>query len=120
LQVRPAAPQAELERSQALAGLGLMPALRECVARFERRTGIAAEVIGADVVSEVDPAAETALVRIVQEALDNVAAHAQVRTVRILLKRCRGQDACHHPRRRHRFAAADGEKRAAKGGLVRM
>src|SRR5712691_10167711 len=30
---------------------GLMPALRSCAARFERRTGIAAEVVGADAVS---------------------------------------------------------------------
>ncbi len=98
---------------------GLMPALRSCAARFERRTGIAAEVVGADAVSELDPAAETALVRIVQEALDNVAAHAQARTVRMRLDVAEGKTVLTLRDDGIGFdAAADGEKRHAKGGLL--
>jgi len=41
--------------------------------------------------SELDPAAETALVRIVQEVLDNVAAHAQARRVRMRLDVAEGK-----------------------------
>jgi signal transduction histidine kinase len=100
---------------------GLMPALRSCAARFERRTGIAAEVVGADAVSELDPAAETALVRIVQDVLDNVAAHAQARRVRMRLDVAEGKTVLTIRDDGIGFdAAADGEKRHAKGGLLRM
>ncbi len=100
---------------------GLMPALRSCAVRFERRTGIAAEVVGVDAVSDLDPAAETALVRIVQEALDNVAAHAQARTVRMRLDVAEGKTVLTLRDDGIGFdAAADGEKRHAKGGLLRM
>ena len=100
---------------------GLLQALRSCAARFERRTGIAAEVVGADAVSELDPAAETALVRIVQEALDNVAAHAQARTARMRLDISEGKTVLTLRDDGIGFdAAADGEKRHAKGGLLRM
>src|SRR5882762_1963228 len=108
-------------RPAAFGDSGLMPALRSCAARFERRTGIAAEVVGADAVSELDPAAETALVRIVQEALDNVAAHAQARTVRMLLDVAEGKTMLTLRDDGIGFdAAVDGEKRHAKGGLLRM
>jgi signal transduction histidine kinase len=100
---------------------GLLQGLRNCAARFERRTGIAAEVVGADAVSKLDPAAETALVRIVQEALDNVAAHAQARTVRMLLEVAEGKTVLTLRDDGVGFdAAVDGEKRHAKGGLLRM
>jgi signal transduction histidine kinase len=100
---------------------GLMPALRSCAARFERRTGIAAEVVGADAVSELDPAVETALVRIVQDVLDNVAAHAQARRVRMRLDVAEGKTVLTIRDDGIGFdAAADGEKRHAKGGLLRM
>jgi signal transduction histidine kinase len=108
-------------RPAAFGDAGLMPALRSCAARFERRTGIAAEVAGADVVSELDPVAETALVRIVQEVLDNVAAHAQARSVRMQLDVAEGKTVLTIRDDGIGFdAAADGEKRRAKGGLLRM
>jgi signal transduction histidine kinase len=108
-------------RPAAFGDAGLMPALRSCAARFERRTGIAAEVVGVDAVSELDPAAETALVRIVQEVLDNVAAHAQARSVRMRLDVAEGKTVLTIRDDGIGFdAAADSEKRHAKGGLLRM
>jgi signal transduction histidine kinase len=108
-------------RPAALGDGGLMPALRSCAARFERRTGIAVEVVGADAVSELEPAAESALLRIVQEALDNVVAHAQARTVRMLLDSAEGKTVLTLRDDGTGFdAAAHGEQRPAKGGLLRM
>src|SRR6267143_5245899 len=58
---------------------------------------------------------------IVKEALDNVAAHAQARTVRMLLDVAEGKTVLTLRDDGIGFdAAADGEKRHAKGGLLRM
>jgi len=60
-------------------------------------------------------------VRIVQEALDNVAAHAQARTVRMPLDVAEGKTLLTIRDDGIGFdAAAEGEKRHAKGGLVRV
>ena len=71
----------------ALAHLGLLPALESLAEKVARRTGIRVAVAGdADV--RLPPAVETALYRIVQEALNNAIKHAAARSVRIELQ-CR-------------------------------
>jgi len=65
---------------------GLVEPIREVVSRFAARTGLEAEL-------EIDPAVDEALslqtrhalYRIVQQALDNVAAHAEAGRVRVAL-----------------------------------
>ena len=63
---------------------GLMPALRETVARFETDTGIIASFEG-DVKRAVPRDVETLAYRVVQESLTNIGKHAQATTVTVLL-----------------------------------
>ena len=74
-------------RPAMLDDLGLVPALRSYVGRYTRRTGIevAFEAIGME--EQLSPEMETALYRIVQEALTNVARHAQAQSIRLRLER---------------------------------
>jgi len=74
-------------RPSALDDYGLAPALERLCEGFSRRTGIAVE-------RELDPLAarmsepvETAVYRIVQESLTNVAKHAAATTVRVVASR---------------------------------
>jgi PAS domain S-box-containing protein len=71
-------------RPPVLEDLGLTAAIDALLERFVRQTGIAVE-LNADT-AEVPPAARRALYRIVQEALTNVARHAQASRVRVLLE----------------------------------
>ena len=71
-------------RSPVLEDLGLAPALDAVLKRFARKTGIEIE-LRADS-DDVPAAARRALYRIVQEALTNVARHAQARRVRVELQ----------------------------------
>jgi len=64
-------------RPAALEDYGLLAALRAHAARFERRTGIALAVIGADDAAEIAPRLESALFQIARDALDNVARHSR-------------------------------------------
>ena len=66
---------------------GLLPALQWYANDFVRRTGIEASVSGEDGEVRLGQAAEIALFRIVQEALNNVAKHAHASRVRITLAR---------------------------------
>ncbi|MCC6996420.1 MAG: sensor histidine kinase [Deltaproteobacteria bacterium] len=76
-----------------LAGADLADTLRECTERFERRTGIAvsfrvAEAAGAGAgagVAQAAPAAAACLLRVLQEALANVARHADAREAGVVL-----------------------------------
>jgi two-component system, NarL family, sensor histidine kinase UhpB len=70
-------------RPPVLEDFGLAAAIDALLARFVRQTGIAVE-LQADSV-EVPPAAGRALYRIVQEALTNVARHAQASRVHVTL-----------------------------------
>lgn len=74
-------------RPAMLDDLGLVPALRSYAGRYTRRTGIeiAFEAIGLE--EQLSAEMETALYRIAQEALTNVARHAQARSVRLHLER---------------------------------
>ena len=71
-------------RPPVLEDLGLAAAVDALLERFSRQTGLAAE-LEADGV-EVPPAARRALYRNVQEALTNVARHAQATRVRVRLQ----------------------------------
>jgi signal transduction histidine kinase len=73
-------------RPVALDELGLVPALREHLARCEREQGLTFE-LAADVPERLPAPIETALFRIVQEAVNNVLKHARARHVRVTLQR---------------------------------
>ncbi len=76
-------------RPPTLDELGLEAALQQCILAFRRRTQLAVHFDSLNLV-QVPPAVETACYRIVQEALTNVAQHAQARQVWITLV-CDGQ-----------------------------
>ncbi len=69
-------------RPVALDGQGLISALRECAASFERVAQVSCELRVEGAAHRFSPDAEVAAFRIVQEALNNVEAHAGARRVR--------------------------------------
>jgi PAS domain S-box-containing protein len=74
-------------RPSILDDLGLVAVLRWHTNRFARRHDIEVELEAIDLEARLDPDIETALYRIVQEALTNVARHAQATRVRVRLER---------------------------------
>lgn len=70
-------------RPPALDDYGLLAALRTCAQPYSARLGIPVLVHGDDIEPRLAIAVETALFRIVQEALSNIAKHAQARHVGI-------------------------------------
>jgi signal transduction histidine kinase len=64
-------------RPAGLEELGLVAALQEHTRQLAKRSGLAVSVRGAEVQPRLPAAAETALFRIVQEALVNIVKHAQ-------------------------------------------
>ena len=77
-------------RPTALDDLGLAAALRNYVEHWSRRTCVAADFQTTDG-NRLPREAETALYRVVQEALNNVLKHAQAKRVSVLLKWRDGQ-----------------------------
>jgi signal transduction histidine kinase len=75
-------------RPVALDELGLVPALRQHLARCEQEHGLVIDLM-ADEGQRLAGPMETALFRIVQEAVNNVIRHAQARHVAVTLKRAR-------------------------------
>lgn len=75
-------------RPSLLDDLGLIPALRRLASEWERRHGIQIEVmaIGADE-PRLPPEIETAIYRIVQEALTNAIRHSGAGSVSVLVRR---------------------------------
>ncbi|HEX2830426.1 MAG TPA: CHASE domain-containing protein [Burkholderiales bacterium] len=69
---------------------GLYPALNWYARRFAERTGIEVEVFGSDTSERPRPEIEITLFRIAQEALTNVAKHAEASRVRIDLTHANG------------------------------
>jgi len=73
-------------RPVALDELGLVPALREHLASCEREHGLVVEFV-ADGGERLPASVETALFRIVQEAVNNILRHAQAQHVAVTLVR---------------------------------
>ena len=67
--------------------LGLMAALRKEAKDLARNTGVKARVVISDEVGRFAPGAEQAIYRVVQEALHNVAKHAQAKNVTVQMSR---------------------------------
>jgi signal transduction histidine kinase len=73
-------------RPTVLGDLGLAAALGEHVGNWSRQFGVAAHM-QSEMKERLPPAMETALYRIAQEALNNVAKHADARNVYVALER---------------------------------
>jgi two-component system, NarL family, sensor histidine kinase UhpB len=80
-------------RPTVLDNLGLLPALEFLAEKVTKRTGLNVYVNG-DASTRLPAAIETALYRIVQEALNNAVKHAQASSVRIELQRTSSRVAC--------------------------
>ncbi len=74
-------------RPAALDELGLVPALREYMARYQEEQGLEVALSLPESDERLPAPVETALFRIVQEALANVAKHAQARRVEVTMTR---------------------------------
>jgi two-component system sensor histidine kinase UhpB len=72
-------------RPPVLDDYGLLAALRQLVTEFAKRTGITAELSGVELQPRLPTIVETAMYRISQEALNNIAKHAQAKNVEISL-----------------------------------
>jgi signal transduction histidine kinase len=70
--------------------LGLVAAIRKEAKDFARNTGVKARVLIAEDVGRLASGTEQAIYRVVQEALHNVAKHAQAKNVTVHLERTNG------------------------------
>jgi PAS domain S-box-containing protein len=77
-------------RPAVLDDYGLFPALRWYAERYSAQTGIPTEAWGAAIAPRLPAAQETALFRIAQEALTNVAKHARASRVTLTLEALEG------------------------------
>lgn len=70
--------------------LGLLPALRSHIKRFSQRTGLRIRLVADAAAEQLDNDQKTAVFRIAQESLTNVARHAHASRVRISIRRSGG------------------------------
>jgi signal transduction histidine kinase len=79
-------------RPAVLDDLGLIPALRSYMRDYAKRTGLAIRFTGftRDKMEQLDSAKRTVLYRVAQEALINVAKHAQASLVNVSIQKLRG------------------------------
>jgi len=82
---------AQLLRPSVLDDYGLMPSLQTCLKDFQERHGVTATLSSEGVPERLPAPIETAIYRVVQEALTNVARHARARHVRVALAAERGE-----------------------------
>lgn len=80
-------------RPTVLDNLGLVPALESLAERVAKRNGLNVSVTGGDG-ARLPTTVETALYRIVQEALNNVVKHAKASSIKIELQRTPRKVAC--------------------------
>ena len=71
--------------------LGLVPAIETLVERFSDRTGIACELMVNDTGQPLADAYKTAVFRIVQESLTNIAKHAQATQAEVIIAEVDGE-----------------------------
>jgi signal transduction histidine kinase len=76
-------------RPTALDELGLLPALRSHLKAFGERTGLKIEFQGDSEVEQLSSEKKTALYRVAQESLTNVARHAHAKSVRVAIRKAR-------------------------------
>jgi signal transduction histidine kinase len=74
-------------RPTVLDDLGLIPALHSFMNGFTRRTGVRASLTAFAAVERLDAAKRTVLFRVAQEALTNVARHAQASRVEVSIRK---------------------------------
>jgi signal transduction histidine kinase len=74
-------------RPSALDDLGLTAALERYIQEYQRHTALEVDFIVMGLEERLPPPVETALYRIVQESLTNIARHAQAETASVLLER---------------------------------
>ncbi len=77
-------------RPAMLDDLGLLPALRSYVKAFARRTGLPVRLKGCAAAERLNDEQKTAVYRVAQEGLTNVARHARASKVELLLSAFRG------------------------------
>jgi signal transduction histidine kinase len=77
-------------RPKVLDDFGLVPALERLTTGFAEHTGIAVDLEAGSITDRLPPEVETAIYRIVQEALTNVAKHSSARRASVLLTRADG------------------------------
>jgi signal transduction histidine kinase len=78
-------------RPKVLDDFGLVPALERLTTGFAEHTGIAVDLEAGAITDRLPPEVETAIYRIVQEALTNAAKHAEASRVSVLLTRSDGR-----------------------------
>ncbi len=78
-------------RPPMLDDFGLLPAIKWLAENFERKTGIACEVSSPELALAPGDPIESAIFRVVQEALLNIEQHAQASRVSIVLRRTPAQ-----------------------------
>src|SRR5689334_1487596 len=72
-----------LLRPSMLDDFGLVPALEWQAREISKRSGMRVQVSADDAAAELPDALKTCIYRVVQEALNNCARHAQARTVKV-------------------------------------
>ena len=90
--------------------LGLPATIEWYLKGFGRRHGVRIELLQDGVQERLAPETEAGIYRIVQEALTNVAKHAQATTCRVFLQRLHQHRAGHDRRRWHRLQARGGQR----------
>ena len=78
-------------RPTVLDDLGLIPALHSFMKSFTKRTGVRTHLTVFAAVERLDPAKRTVLFRVAQEALTNVARHAQASRVEVSIQKLRSR-----------------------------
>jgi signal transduction histidine kinase len=68
-----------------------VPALERLTSGFAEQTGIAADLEAGTITDRLPPEIETAIYRIVQEALTNIVKHSHAQRVSVLLTRADGR-----------------------------
>jgi PAS domain S-box-containing protein len=104
-------------RPAMLDDLGLLPALRTHVRAFTERTGVPAVLHATEQAERLDGEHKTVIYRVVQEALTNVARHAQARRVEVRIDRQGDEIRVRVSDDGNGFEVGDGEKGAPEGRL---